>query len=127
MITNVNLAAPIGALAFLGAGFVFAVALLGLAGSLISRKFRFTRIVLIGMLIVAGLYLGAMLAFSLASHEKVLASGAEKHFCELDCHLAYSVVNVVQTKTLGDQNARGSYNVVTVKARYDQTTTAEGR
>jgi uncharacterized membrane protein len=131
MNTNVNLAAPIGVLAFLGTGLLILVAALGLAGSLIARKFRYARIVLIVMLVIAGLYLGAILAFSLASHEKVLARGEEKHFCEIDCHLAYSIASVRQTKTLGNapnqSTAQGVYTIVTIKTRFDETTIAPWR
>lgn len=131
MNTNVNLSAPIGALAFLGTGFVFAVAALVLIQSLIVRKGRRARIVLLGMLGLAVLYLAAILAFSFASHEKVLARGDEKHFCELDCHLAYSVANVRQAKTLGSpsrqSSARGVYTIVTVKTRFDETTIGPSR
>jgi len=131
MNTNVNLAAPVGVLSFLGTGLVFCVAALVLVGSLIARKFRFVRIVLVVMLVIAGTYLAAMLGFSLASHEKVLARGEEKHFCEIDCHLAYSIANVRQTKTLGNapnqETARGVYTIVTIKTRFDETTIAPWR
>ena len=131
MNTNVNLAAPIGALAFLGTGLLFAVAILGLLGALIARKFRFARFVLVIMLVLGGSYLAAMLGFSLASHEKVLARGEEKHFCEIDCHLAYSIANTRQTKTLGDlpnqATAQGVYTIVTIKTRFDETTIAPWR
>lgn len=131
MYTNVNLAAPVGVLAFVGTGLLILVAVLVLVGSLIARKLRFARVVLSGMLIVAGLYVGAMLAFSLAGHEKVLARGEEKHFCEIDCHLAYSIANVRQTKTLGDapnqSNAQGVYTIVTINTRFDETTIASWR
>jgi hypothetical protein len=131
MYTNVNLAAPVGVLAFLGTGLLILVTALVLVGSLIARKFRLAKIVVIGMLIVTGLYLGAMLAFSLASHEKLLARGEEKHFCEIDCHLAYSIANVRQIKTLGtapnQSTAQGVYTIVTVKTRFDETTIASWR
>jgi hypothetical protein len=131
MITNVNLAAPIGALAFLGTGVLLALAVLGLLGSLVARKFRFTRIVLAVMLVLGGAYLAALLGFSIASHENVIARGEEKHFCELDCHLAYSIANVRQTKTFGDapnqSTAQGLYTIVTIKTRFDETTIAPWR
>jgi hypothetical protein len=131
MYTNVNLAAPVGVLAFLGTGLLILVAALTLAGSLVARKFRFAKFVLIVMLVIAGLYLGAMLAFSLASHEKLLARGEEKHFCEIDCHLAYSIANVRETKTLGaapnQSTAKGVYTIVTIKTRFDETTIASWR
>lgn len=131
MDTNVNLAAPIGALAFLGTGVLILVTVLSLVVSLIARKFRFSRVALTAMLVIAGAYLAAILGFSLASHEKVLARGEEKHFCELDCHLAYSVVNTRQTKTFGDApnqtTAQGQFTVITIKTRFDETTIAPWR
>jgi hypothetical protein len=132
MYTNVNLAAPVGVLAFLGTGLLFLVAALALVGSLVARKFRFSKFVLIAMLAIGGIYLGAMLAFSLAGREKVLARGEEKHFCEIDCHLAYSITNVRRTKTLGgtapnQSTAQGVYTIVTIKTRFDETTIAPWR
>src|SRR6266446_107297 len=131
MYTNVNLAAPMGVLAFLGTGLLMLVAALVLVGSLVARKFRLGKFVLIAMLVIAGIYLGAMLAFSLAGREKVLARGEEKHFCEIDCHLAYSIANVRQTKTLGtspnQSTAQGVYAIVTIKTRFDETTIASWR
>src|SRR5713101_6006562 len=83
------------------------------------------------MLVIAGAYLAAILAFSLAGHEKILARGEEKHFCEIDCHLAYSIANVRQTKTLGtapnQSTAQGVYIIVTIKTRFDETTIAPWR
>ena len=131
MYTNVNLAAPIGVLAFLGTGLLILVAVLMLVGSLVARKFRLAKFVSVAMLVIAGSYVGVMLAFSLAGREKVLARGEEKHFCEIDCHLAYSIANVRQTKTLGTSpnqlTAQGVYTVVTLKTRFDETTIAPWR
>ena len=131
MDTNVNLVAPVGALALLGTGFLIFVAAIVLVQSLIVRKRRRARIVLIAIIVIAGAYLGAIVAFSLASREKVLARGEEKHFCELDCHLAYSIASVRQTKTPGNASnqstARGTYTVVTIKTRFDETTIAPWR
>ena len=131
MYTNVNLAAPVGVLAFLGTGLLILVAALTLVGSLVARKFRFAKFVLIAMLVIAGIYVGAMLAFSLAGREKVLARGEEKHFCEIDCHLAYSITDVRQTRTLGtlpnQSTAQGVYTIVTIRTRFDETTIASWR
>src|SRR5712664_3529807 len=128
MYTNVNLAAPVGVLAFLGTGLLILVAALTLVGSLVARKFRFAKVVLIALLVIAGIYVGAMLAFSRAGREKVLARGEEKHFCEIDCHLAYSITNVRQTKTLGTSADQSTvYTIVTLKTRFDETTIAPWR
>ena len=131
MYTNVNLAAPIGVLAFLGTGLLMLVAALALVGSLIGRKFRFAKFVSVAMLVIAAVYVAALLAFSLVGREKVLARNEEKHFCEIDCHLAYSITNVRQTRTLGtapnQSTAQGIYTIVTIKTRFDETTIAPWR
>jgi hypothetical protein len=131
MNTNVNLLAPIGALALLGTGFLLFVAALMLIQSLIVRRKGRAKIVLLAMVLIAGAYLSATLILSLASHEKVLARGEEKHFCEIDCHLAYSIVNTQQSKTLGNPpnqtTAQGFYTIVTIKTRFDETTISPRR
>lgn len=129
MNTNVNLLAPIGVMALLGTGFLLIVAMLALIRSLLVRKRRRVRLVLLAMLVIAAVYVAAILIFSLASHEKVLARGEEKHFCEIDCHLAYSVVGIRQSKTLANAatTAQGAYTIVTIKTRFDETTISARR
>ena len=68
-----------------------------------------------------------LLGFSSFSHERVLAMGEEKYFCELDCHIAYSVQNVQRAKSIGSATAAGEFYVVTVRARFDPTTIAPWR
>jgi len=131
MNTNVNLLAPVGAMALLGTGFLLFLAALVLIQSLVVRRTGRAKIVLLGMVVVAGVYLAAILIFSLTSHEKVLARGEEKHFCEIDCHLAYSVAGTRQAKTLGSPpnqtTAQGIYAIITINTRFDETTIASGR
>jgi len=71
-------------------------------------------------------YFGALLIFSLKSRDQLLARGEEKHFCELDCHLAYSITNTAQARTLGEgagqTQAQGQFTIVTIKTRFDETT-----
>jgi len=126
MYTNVNLAAPVGVLLFLGTGFLFFVVGLALAYSVLTKKFGLTKLFLLSEAAIGGLYLGAILIFSFASNDQVLARGQEKHFCEIDCHLAYSITDVRETKTLGDTphqvTAAGMFRVVTIKTRFDETT-----
>jgi hypothetical protein len=127
MYTNVNLAAPVGVLAFLGAGLLIFVAALALVGSLIARKLPLAKFVLIAMLVISAIYVGAILAFSLTSHEQVLARGEEKHFCEIDCHLAYSIASTSQSKTFAQATANAAFTVVTIKTRFDEATIAPWR
>lgn len=65
-----------------------------------------------------GLYAALFLLAALTSRDRVLALGAEKHICEVDCHLAYSVVGV---------KTQGTRYIVTVKVRFDETTIASHR
>lgn len=131
MYTNVNLAAPVGVLLFLGTGFLLFVVGLALAYSVIRKQFGLTRLFLISEAAIAGLYLGAILILSFSSSEQVLARGQEKHFCEIDCHLAYSVTDVRETKTVGEApyqvSAAGTFRVITIKTRFDETTISPTR
>ena len=131
MYTNVNLAAPIGALAFLGIGFLFLLLVFALIYSVLKRKPGLRKLSLITLASITGLYLVILLVFSFASSDQVLAQGQEKHFCELDCHLAYSVTSVHSSKTLGDfpnqLTAAGIFRVVTIKTRFDENTIGRNR
>jgi hypothetical protein len=126
MYTNVNLSAPIGALAFLATGFLFFVAGVALVYSVVKRKFGLTRASVVAMAAIGVMYLSVLLVFSFSSSDQLLARGEEKHFCEIDCHLAYSIADVRETKTLGEGsnavNAGGVFRVITIKTRFDENT-----
>lgn len=131
MYTNVNLEAPIGALALLGTGGLLFVGALALIYFLARRKAGGAKIIFAAMVITSAAYVGAMLVFSFTSHETLLARGQEKHFCELDCHLAYSIVNTQQVKSIATApnqlTAQGQFTVVTLKTRFDETTIGPSR
>ena len=80
-----------------------------------------------GVLLVGGVGAGAyVLLFAIASvtsHNRVLAPGEEKHICELDCHLAYSVMGA---KTEPNPSG-GTRYIVTVKVRFDEETISPRR
>ncbi|MFL6209638.1 MAG: hypothetical protein ACJ74W_12350 [Pyrinomonadaceae bacterium] len=131
MNTNVNLEAAIGVLGLLGTGLLLFVATLVVLFLLVKgRRAAAGNVVLVAFGLVVA-YAGLLIVFSLASTERVLARGAEKHFCEIDCHLAYSIKDVRQTKTLGPPaqtvTANGVFYVVTVKTRFDEQTISPTR
>jgi hypothetical protein len=64
------------------------------------------------------LYVAVVLIAGWASRDRVLALGQEKHICEVDCHLAYSVMGA---------ETRGTHCTVTVKVRFDETTISPRR
>src|SRR5512135_777127 len=122
--------APFVALAFLGAGFLVlvgtAVALFGL----LSKRRTLAIGGAAGAAAVAVIYVALWLAASLATPERVLAQGDRKYFCEIDCHLAYSVEGVEHVATLGAAGptpAKGEFVVVTLKTWFDPSTISPRR
>jgi len=118
-------------LAFLGVGLLEGLAIVAASVLFARGKRRFARGVLIGAAAVAGLYGAVLLLFSLTSREQVAARGEEKYFCEVDCHLAYAVVDVRGSKVLGNgpfqATARGLYRIVTLRVRFDPETISPHR
>ena len=92
--SNMNFPAPLAVLGFVAAlGGLF----VALAAAVIFWLVRKPGIARAAVVLVAGgaaFYFALLLAFSAGSHETVLARGQEKYFCEIDCHLTYSVVDV---------------------------------
>lgn len=131
MFTNVNLAAPIGVLLCLGTALLIFCLVLLLIFALVTKRRSLTKFSALAIAIIAVLYLSLLLIFSWASSEKVLARGQEKHFCEVDCHLAYSILDSQTTKTLGtspnELTAAGLFRVVTIRTRFDEKTTSLNR
>jgi hypothetical protein len=68
---------------------------------------------------------------SLTSHEKLLAPGERKYFCEIDCHIAYSIVGVDEASALGDElhqtPAVGRFVIVRLKTWFDPSTISPHR
>ena len=117
--SNINFPAPLAALGFFTA---CAGLLLALASVLIfwlARKPQFA--CLSGRIIAAGavIYFTLLFGFSSASRTTTLARGREKYYCEIDCHLAYSVVDV--------KTGLGGRYLVTLRTRFDETTISPSR
>jgi len=77
------------------------------------------------------LYATLLFGFSLSSSETVLAIGGQKHFCEVDCHIANSVTSVTTTPQLGSGEKRisaaGKFYVVRIQTWFDPSTIASFR
>jgi hypothetical protein len=82
-----------------------------------------TRIEVAGLALYVVLFLGA----SLTSKTRELVPGEEKHICEVDCHLAYTVTGVDTTRTFEGRTAQGVFYVVAVRVRFDSNTIASWR
>src|ERR1700687_6037576 len=101
MYTNVNLAAPIGVLLFPGTGLLIFGLVLLLIFSLITKRFSLTKFSVWGVVVVVALYVSLLLIFFWASSEQLWAGGKKNHFCKINCHLPYTILDSKATKTLG--------------------------
>ena len=120
--SNMNFPAPVAVVGFLAASAGFFFAFAAVLVFWFARKPTFARMAAIGIGIGAIIYFGLLLGFSAASHERSLARGQEKYFCEIDCHLAYAIVDV---KTETNSNATDYF--VTLRTRFDETTISTHR
>jgi hypothetical protein len=117
-----NFPALLAVLAFLAASAGLFLALAASAIAWFARKPKFARTCLLAVSAGAAVYVALLLGFSFASHPQILARSQEKYFCEIDCHLAYSLLDV---KT---ESAAGStHYVITIRTRFDQTTISPTR
>jgi hypothetical protein len=120
--SNMNFPAPLAVVGFLAAcGGVF-VALAATVIFWFARKPRFVRVAGIAIGIGAVIYFGLLVGFSEASHDTALGLGQEKYFCEIDCHLAYAVVDV-KNQTADEWK---DY-VITLRTRFDEKTISPKR
>ncbi len=117
-----GLPSPLVALAFLGTVFFVATALLAALATLALGKRRLAGRLSLASLGGGALYLGVLVAVSLASRDQVLRKGDWKYFCEMDCHLAYSIQEV-STRPL--ENATRYF--VSIQTWFDPNTIAPSR
>jgi hypothetical protein len=120
--SNMNFPAPLAIVGFLAAAGGLFLALGAVLIFWFARKPKFARIAATAIGIGAVVYFGLLLGFSTGSREISLARGQEKYFCEIDCHLAYSIVNV-NARTEGESN---DY-VITLRTRFDENTISPHR
>ena len=123
--------APIVVLLFLGAVFVTGLSILVLLYGAARRSKMFAGIGGGGALMVIGGYLILLCSVSLASDERVLPVGGWKYFCEIDCHIGYSVSGVQTAPALGPEMrqtpARGHFVIVRLKIWFDEHTISPTR
>jgi hypothetical protein len=119
MASNTNFPAPLAVLGFLAACAGLFVAPSSILIFWFARKPKFAQFAVYVLAAGAVVYSVLLFGFSAASHATTLARGQEKYFCEIDCHLAYSIVDA---KTQPD----GRY-VVTLRTRFDETTISPQR
>ena len=123
--------APIVVLMFLGTLALIALSVLVLFYGAVRRSGFFARLGAGAVLTVAAGYLLLLCGVSFASSEKILPPGGWKYFCEIDCHIAYSVAGVETAAALGPEmqqtHANGKFVIVRVKTWFDEHTISAHR
>jgi hypothetical protein len=116
--------APLVVLLFLGTIFMIGVCFLVLLYGAVRRSAFLARLGLGAAVAIAAGYFILLTGVSFASSEEVLPTGGWKYFCEIDCHLAYSLAGARTTATLGPEmeqiSAHGEFVVVRVKTWFDE-------
>ena len=120
--SNMNFPAPLAVMGFLAASLGLFAALAAVLIFWFARKPGPARVTALATGVGAVIYLALLLGFAAGSRDTLLARGREKYFCEIDCHLAYSVVDV----ETHDQGPASDY-VITLRTRFDETTTSPNR
>ena len=114
--------AILGTLAFLGAGFGLLLSAIAIIALALSGRRRLARQVTLLAGAAVAIYAIVLSAVSIASVEQVLPAGAEKYFCELDCHLAYSVAAVHAAPATA-----GQLYVLSLRTRFDERSISPNR
>jgi len=119
---NMNFPAPVAVLGFLAAVAGIVLSALAAVTFLFVRKAQWAQRV--ATLVAAGavVYFVLLLGMSLASREVTLTPGQEKYFCEIDCHLAYSII-ASRAELAGSQRELR----VLVRTRFDENTISSQR
>ena len=114
---------PLTVLLFAGAVLTAGALVVVYAIARFTKREPLGRIALRILLGGAGVYVVLLLIGSVTSRSRVLEPGQEKHICEIDCHLAYSVA-AAKSESLAGGLVR---HVVTVKVRFDEETISSRR
>ena len=123
--------APVVVLLFLGTVLLLGASIVVLFYGTVRRSAFFTRLGLGTAVTIAAGYFILLTGVSFASSEVVLPRGGWKYFCEIDCHLAYSLVSAQTTAALGPEMqqvfAHGEFVVARVKTWFDERTISARR
>jgi len=123
--------APIVVLLFLGSAALIVASLIVLLYAAVRKSSRFAAIGGSSLLTTVFCYGTLLMGTSLLSREIILPAGGSKYFCEIDCHLAYSIAGTQTAATLGmnmqQTPTKGKFVVVRVKTWFDPSTISPHR
>jgi hypothetical protein len=123
--------APVVVLFFLGTIFMIGICFLVLLYAAVRRSAFFAKLGGGAILAITTVYFLLLTGVSFASSEEVLSAGGWKYFCEIDCHIAYSLIGAKTAAALGPETqqtaAHGEFVVVRVKSWFDKRTISANR
>jgi hypothetical protein len=123
--------APIVVLLFLGTILLMWISFLVLFYGAARRSAFFAKLGAGAAIAIAAGYLLLLCGVSFASSDEILPPGGWKYFCEIDCHLAYSLEGAESVGALGPElqqiPAQGKFVIVRVKTWFDERTISPHR
>ncbi len=123
--------APVVVLLFLGTVFLIGIGFLAMFYGAVRRSAFLAKLGAGVVALIAAGYFLLLGGVSLASSEETLPPDGRKYFCEIDCHLAYSVVAAQTAATLGPElqqtAAHGRFVILRVKTWFDASTISARR
>lgn len=123
--------APAVVLLFLGTVFMTGITLLVFFYGAVRRSEFFASLGGVATVILVVVYAVTLSGVSALSSEKVLPPGGWKYFCEVDCHIAYSVQSARTAAALGTElqqtSAKGQFVIVRLKTWFDENTISPHR
>ena len=123
--------APIVVLLFLGTLLLLGISFLVLFYGAVRHSAFFAKLGAGAAIAIAAGYLLLLGGVSFAASEETLAPGGWKYFCEIDCHLAYSLAGAQTAASLGPEmqqvSAHGKFVIVRVKTWFDERTISAHR
>jgi hypothetical protein len=123
--------APIVVLLFLGTIFLLGISFLMLFYGAARRSAFVAKLGAGAAITIAAGYFLLLTGVSFASSDQTLPPGGWKYFCEIDCHLAYSIVGAQTAAALGPDlqqtEANGKFVILRVKTWFDERTISAHR
>jgi hypothetical protein len=123
--------APVAVMAFLGTGLCLGLCLIAVLYGVFGKSRSFVLSGIAAGLAVVMMYGAMLLGLSLSSSETDLPRGAWKYFCEIDCHIAYTVEDAKIARSAGPESRpigiSGKFVIVQLKTWFDPSTTSPHR
>jgi len=123
--------APMVVLLFLGTVFLLGIGFLVMFYGAVRHSAFLAKLGAGAVAVIAAGYFLLLGGVSLASSEETLPPDGRKYFCEIDCHLAYSVAAAQTAATLGPElqqtAAHGQFVILRVKTWFDASTISAHR